>query len=131
MTAKLKRGRLWYIACKTPIPYPQNSQIVNGVSRQVNLNPGTPTLRPIRQPLYDNRTLEPIRRGTLFTNDTLGEYGYYRGEKGEIIWKANWDAATAFDTREDAESRAFEVVMEFPHLIGKLTVMKLKVRFGS
>jgi hypothetical protein len=136
---KLKRGRLWYIACKTPIPYPQDTFTARPVSRQVNFNLPTPSgaapvLRPLRQPLYDNKTLvsgEPIRPATLFTNDTLGEYGYYRGEKGEIIWKANWDAATAFDTREDAESRAFEVVMEFPHLIGKLIVMKLKVRFGS
>lgn len=137
---KLKRGRLWYIACKTPIPYPQDTFTARPVSRQVNFNLPTPSgaapvLRPLRQPLYDNKTLvsgKPIRPATLFTNEAYGEYGYYwsADDSNEIVWRANWDGAIALDTREEAESRAFVVAMQWPHLIGKLIVMKLKVKFG-
>lgn len=140
--AKLKRGRLWYIACKTPIPLPPRvewARAGGGPSGKLNQIPAGvgPVFRPMKQPLYDSKTLESSglspKFRSLFQSEAYGEYGYYwsTDDGNEVVWRANWDSAIAFDTRDEAEARAFDVAVKFPHLIGKLIVMKLKVRLGA
>lgn len=136
MAVKLKRGRLWFIACRTPIPYPPKAMTTT------RPRPGTvrvnmaPTLRPMKQPLYDSKgldSIDPMPPRSLFQNDAIGEYGYYWGtdDNEDVVWRSNWENAIGYDTREEAEARAFDVVLKYPHLIGKLIVMKLKVRLGT
>ena len=144
MLIKVKRGRLWFIRCQYPIPQPPpdqdavvaafNANVQGGPQVNINLpSPvnGGPTLRPIRQPMYDSSPLKAAQsKPTLFHPSVLNGHGYYATtyNKNEVQWVQHQDNAAGFDTREEAEERAFELTTVAPWLIGKLEVVKLKTR---
>lgn len=139
---KVKRGRLWFIRCIYPIPKPPPDQ--DAVAAQYNaMKSGVPlskvpqgvrpTMRPIRQPLYDTAELKPVKAGgkLLFhTSGAPGQPGYYSLTQNatEVVWVQHQDHAAGFDTRAEAEERAFELTLIAPWLIAKLEVVKLKTR---
>ena len=133
---KVKRGRLWFIRCLYPIPKPPVDQDAVAVN-YARAKSASPSLRPMKQPLYDGAELKPVKAGEklLFhTSGAPGQHGYYSMKRGllekesEVHWVHHQDDAIGFDTREEAEERAFELTTLAPWLIAKLEVVKLKTR---
>jgi hypothetical protein len=141
---KIKRGRLWFIRCQCPIPSPPAEQdaVVAAYNKAKGVGVGhvniptpqgpAPTLRPIRQPFYDSSPLvKSAERPTLFhKSGILNGHGFYSMtyNEREVHWVGHQDDAAGFDTREEAEERAFELTLIAPWLISKLEVVKLKTR---
>lgn len=143
---KTKRGRLWFIRCLYPIPKPPPDQdkVVADMNAMKSGYPRAPlsaipaggvAFRPLKQPLYDTAApeLKGVERGgkTLFhTSGVPGQHGYYWSTNDglEVMWVQHQDSAVGFDSREDAEFRAFELTTIAPWLIGKLEIVKLKTR---
>lgn len=112
---KLKQGRFWFIVCRNPIPnQPTETRFM-------------PSMRPLAYSIeLGSKGAYRIR---FHTSGKPREYGYYWStENGqEVVWTNTQEKARKFNSREEAETRAFEVVTLAPWLIGYLEVMKLKV----
>lgn len=130
---KLKQGRFWFIRCRYPIPVGPDP-FANSFPR-VPVKAGTVRLKPMRQPLHDGPELTPRKVGDLklfHTSGVPGKWGYYWiSENKELIWAFSANKATRFDTREDAETTAFELATLAPWLISKLEVVKMKLERES
>lgn len=132
---KLKQGRFWFIRCKYPIPLGPDPFAKSFPRVPAKATAGAVLLRPMRQPLHDTVQLTPRKAGdtTLFhTSGVPGKWGYYwMSEDKEVVWSYSTNKATRFDTREDAETRAFELATLAPWLISKLEIVKMKLERES
>ncbi len=134
---KLKQGRFWFIRCKYPIPRKEEFEPwkLKESTEEALKKAFQPRLRPLRQPLYDNSEISPVKTVgmTLFsTSGKPGAWGYFwMSENKEVIWVFALNKATRFDTRESAESTAFELTAIAPWLIGHLEIYKTKVERES